>query len=92
MEQLLAIEKEEALPEYKRKRPKYHYYYKWMRERVSQACGELPPPVIEKLIRIDATELDMLLTYPNGIKQQVSIVLRLFGQLEKTSAGAGRVA
>ena len=54
-----------------RARPKYYYYYKWMRERVTQHCGALPPPVLEKVVRIDATELDMLLTYPSGIRQQV---------------------
>ena len=46
-----------------------------MRERVTQSCGELPGPVLEKLIRIDATELDMLLTYPTGIKQQARVHL-----------------
>ena len=64
-------EAEEALPEFKRVRPKYYYYYNWMRERVAHSCGQLPPPVVEKLIRVDATELDMLLTYPKGIQQQV---------------------
>lgn len=72
LEEVLAHEAEEALPEYKKRRSKYYYYYKWMRDRVTKACGELPAPVLEKLICIDATELDMLLTYPNGIKQQVN--------------------
>lgn len=71
LQELLKREEEEALPEFKRVRPKYHYYYNWMRERVAHSCGQLPPPIMEKLIRIDATELDMLLTYPNGIQQQV---------------------
>lgn len=75
LERLLAQEKADALPEYLKQRPKYYYYYNWMRERVVQSCGELPGPVMEKLIRIDATELDMLLTYPTGIKQQASIHL-----------------
>ena len=71
LEKLLAWEAEDALPEFKRARPKYYHYFNWMRERVCQSCGQLPPPVVEKLIRIDATELDMLLTYPKGITQQV---------------------
>lgn len=71
LQALLRKEEEEALPEFKRVRPKYYYYYNWMRERVATAVGQLPPPVVEKLIRIDATELDMLLTYPTGIQQQV---------------------
>lgn len=72
LQDLLAKEEEEALPEFKRARPKYYYYYNWMRERVTRACGQLPAPVLEKLIRIDATELDMLITYPKGIQRQVS--------------------
>lgn len=68
---MLADEREAALPEFKRTRPKYYYYYKWMREQVTQHCGRLPDPVLEKAVRIDATELDMLLSYPAGIQQQV---------------------
>ena len=71
LESLLSQEAEDSLPEFKKKRPKYYYYYNWMRQRVIQACGELPSVITEKLIRIDATELDMLLTYPTGIKTQV---------------------
>lgn len=71
LQALLAREEEEALPEFRKSRPKYFYYYNWMRERVSKSCGLLPPAVVEKLIRIDATELDMLLTYPKGIQRQV---------------------
>lgn len=71
LQDLLAREKEEALPEFRRARPKYYYYYNWMRERVLEHCGQLPAPVLEKLIRVDATELDMLLTYPTGVKRQV---------------------
>ena len=67
---LLEAEAEEALPEFRKARPKYYYYYNWMRERVLEHCGQLPGPVVEKIIRIDATELDMLLTYPKGVQQQ----------------------
>lgn len=71
LEALLRKEADDALPEFLKPRPKYFYYYKWMRQRVLQHCGELPGPVMDKLLTLDATELDMLLTYPSGIKQQV---------------------
>ena len=71
LEALLQKEADDALPEFLKPRPKYFYYYKWMRQRVLQHCGELPGPVMDKLLTLDATELDMLLTYPSGIKQQV---------------------
>lgn len=38
------------MPEYKKRWPKYHYYYEWMRERVAAACGALPAPVLDKLL------------------------------------------
>ena len=66
----LACVAEEALPEFKRKRPKYHYYFEWMRKRIEESCGQLPDPVMDKLLTHDATELDMLCTYPAGIQRQ----------------------
>ena len=66
----LARVAEEALPEFKRKRPKYHYYFEWMRKRIQESCGQLPDPVMDKLLTHDATELDMLCTYPAGIQRQ----------------------
>ena len=71
MDRWLAAEKEAALPEFRRQRPKYYYYYEWMRERIAQRCGALPQPVLDKLLNIDAGELDDLLTYPDGIRAKV---------------------
>lgn len=50
LEAWLAAEAERRVPEYKKRWPKYYYYYEWMRERVAAACGELPAPVIDKLL------------------------------------------
>ena len=61
---------EEALPEFKRKRPKYYYYFEWMRQRIEESCGQLPAPVMDKLLTHDATELDLLCTHPAGIQRQ----------------------
>ena len=36
LEALLAAEKEERMPEFLRKRPKFYYYYEWMRKRIGQ--------------------------------------------------------
>ena len=41
LEALLAAEKEEGLPEFLRKRPKYYYYYEWMRKRINEQVGSL---------------------------------------------------
>ncbi len=46
----MAAEAERRVPEYKKRWPKYYYYYEWMRERVAAACGELPAPVVDKLL------------------------------------------
>jgi hypothetical protein len=67
LERWMEAQAEAALPEFKRRRPKYYYYYEWMRERIAQRCGALPEPVLDKLLNIEAGELDDLLTYPAGI-------------------------
>ena len=53
VERWLAAEAEAALPEFKRKRPKYYYYYEWMRERIAGHCGALPEPVLDKLLTLE---------------------------------------
>ena len=77
LEAHLEAEALRAQPEFKRKRPKYYYYYEWMRERLHSQCGRLPAAVEDKLLTLDATELDMLLTHPKGIQQQVCSVCTL---------------
>lgn len=73
LEQCLEEEAERNKPEFMKARPKYYYYYEWMSERISEHCGSLPPCIVAKLLAMDATELDLLLTYPKAIKQQVSL-------------------
>ncbi len=67
----LAVEKEEAKPEFLKKRPKYYYYYRWMKERITEHCQELPAPVMDKLLTMDAGELDLLLQHETAIKSKV---------------------
>ena len=72
LDEWLEEEKERNMPEFKKRRPKYYYYFEWMKERISQHCGELPAPVLDKLLNIEAGELDTLLNYPKGIQAKVS--------------------
>ena len=73
----LAAEAEEAKPEFLKQRPKYYYYYRWMRERIEEHCAELPGPVMDKLLAMDAGELDLLLQHESAIKSKVHILSRL---------------
>ena len=73
MDRWLAAEKEAALPEFRRQRPKYYYYYEWMRERIRGACGALPEPVLDKLLTLEAGELDTLLTYPKAVQAKARV-------------------
>ena len=68
----LEEEKERNLPEFLRKRPKYYYYYEWMKKRIAEFYPVLPDPVLDKLLDLDADELDMLLQYPEAIRGQVT--------------------
>ncbi|KAK9843467.1 hypothetical protein WJX81_004270 [Elliptochloris bilobata] len=82
LEAWLAAEADRRVPDYKKVWPKYYYYYEWMRERIAAACGELPAPVLDKLLAQDATELDTRLTYPKAIRaqaEQLSEVLQRDG-------------
>ncbi|GAB4818861.1 hypothetical protein N2152v2_005907 [Parachlorella kessleri] len=78
LEALLAAEKEERLPEFLRKRPKYYYYYEWMRKRIHEQYPELPEPVMDKLLTMEATELDLILQYPQATQQTVERVLGVY--------------
>ena len=71
LEKWLEAERERNLPEFRRQRPKYYYLYEWIKERISQHCGALPAPVLDKLLNIEAGELDTLLNYPKGIQAKV---------------------
>ncbi len=68
MEKWLEAERERNLPEFRRRRPKYYYLYEWMKERISQHCGALPAPVLDKLLTIEASDMENLLNYPKGIQ------------------------
>ena len=52
---------------------KYYYFYEWMRERISDHFPHLPEPIMDKLLAMDAGELDLLLRYPKAIRGQVSV-------------------
>lgn len=71
-------EKERNLPEYLKKRPKYYYYYEWMKKRIAEFYPVLPDPVLDKLLDLDADELDMLLQYPEAIRGQVTEFLDVY--------------
>ncbi|CAL5228172.1 g11253 [Coccomyxa viridis] len=80
LDEWLEEEKERNMPEFKKRRPKYYYYFEWMKERISQHCGELPAPVLDKLLNIEAGELDTLLNYPKGIQAKAG---QICGVLEE---------
>eukprot|EP00884_Botryococcus_braunii_P008262 jgi/Botrbrau1/17437/Bobra.0054s0028.1 len=77
LQRCLDEEAERSKPEFLKARPKYFYYYEWMQERIAQHCGPLPPCVLAKLLALDATELDLILTYPRAVKQQCSRLLEV---------------
>ena len=70
--QVIQEEKERAMPEFMKPRPKYYYYYEWMRKRIEAAHPNLPEPVMDKLLTLEATELDLLIRYPVAIQNTVS--------------------
>lgn len=53
----------------------FYWYYQWMTKRIEHKCGFLPDPVMDKLLCMDANELDTLLSSTNAIRAQVPTVL-----------------
>lgn len=43
-----------------------------MTERIEEHCAQLPGPVMDKLLTMDAGELDLLLQHESAIKSKVS--------------------
>lgn len=50
----------------------YYYYYEWTRERIQRHCGHLPEPVMDKMLTLEAGDLEVLLKLPIAVKAQVS--------------------
>ncbi len=61
-----------------------------MKERIATHCGALPGPVLDKLLNIEAGELDTLLIYPTGVQAKVS--LQIWQQLALTCKPTSRKA
>ena len=69
---VLDAEKERNLPPFMKPKPKYYYYYEWMRRRIEARHQNLPESVMDKLLTLDATELDLLMQYPAAIDGTVA--------------------
>lgn len=69
---VLAAEKERDLPPFMRPKPKYYYYYEWMRRRIEASHPDLPEPIMDKLLTMDANELDLIMQYPAAIDGTVA--------------------
>jgi hypothetical protein len=88
LEKVLKMEKERDLPPFLKPKPKYYYYYEWMRKRIEARHPQLPAPVMDKLLTMDANELDLLLQYPVAIDRTVhslEMVLEKKGEDELAS-------
>jgi tetratricopeptide (TPR) repeat protein len=74
---VLKMEKERDMPPFLKPKPKYYYYYEWMRKRIEARHPQLPSPVMDKLLTMDANELDLLLQYPAAIDGTVRALERV---------------
>ena len=68
---MIETEKERTKLEVFKNRPKYYYYYEWMRRRIEQRHPSISEQVMDKLLTLDATELDLLLQYSQAIDSTV---------------------
>jgi tetratricopeptide (TPR) repeat protein len=69
---MMEAEKERMQPEYLKKRPKYYYYYEWMKKRIQGRHPSIKEEIMDKLLTLDAAELDLLLQYPQAIDMTVN--------------------
>lgn len=77
---VLKAEKDHSLPPFLKPRPKYYYYFQWMKRRISARHPELPDAIMDKLLTLDATELDLLLQYPEAIDSTVETLQDILHQ------------
>ncbi len=71
LQKMMQVERERMQPEFLKKRPKYYYYYEWMKKRIRDRHPEIAEGVMDKLLALDAGELDLLLQYPQAIDATV---------------------
>ncbi len=71
LQQWLAEEEERMKPEFLKERPKYYYYYEWMKQRVCATHPALPQPVMDKLLTMPANDLDLILQHKAGTTWKV---------------------
>lgn len=71
LQRMMEVERERMQPEFMKKRPKYYYYYEWMKKRIRDRHPEIAEVVMDKLLALDAGELDLLLQYPQAIDATV---------------------
>jgi len=67
----LADEAEQKKPEFLKQRPKYFYYYEWMKERICETYPALPELVMDKLLTMPAGDLDLILQHPQATTWKV---------------------
>ena len=72
LQQWLADEEERKKPEFLKLRPKYYYYYEWMKERICATHPALPEPVMDKLLTMPANDLDLILQHKEATDWKVS--------------------
>ena len=71
LKQWLADEAEQKKPEFLKQRPKYFYYYEWMKERICESHPALPELVMDKLLTMPAGDLDLILQHPQATTSKV---------------------
>lgn len=78
LESWLEEERQQKLPDFLRERPKYYHYFEWMRERLEEHYPALPEEVMDKMLTMEAGELDLLLCYPKALQGQVEEYLDVY--------------
>jgi hypothetical protein len=49
----------------------YYYYQRFMAQRIHEHTPELPAPVMDKLLAMDAGDLDLMIKHPPALEGQV---------------------
>lgn len=58
--------------------PKYYFYERWMEYRILHLFGELPEPIVDKLLAHDADELDVFLTNEESARSRLERLLQQY--------------
>ena len=76
--QRMLLDTMHAEPLIRRLLPPFFFYFRWMEQRMLEHFDALPEPVVDKMLQMDSSDLDLLLQYPKAACIQAETLLEQY--------------